>query len=42
MPFPRAKANAYEYGIHVPLAVRWGAIKFSEAVPWMILSASWT
>ena len=24
MPFPRAKANAYEYGIHMPLAVRWG------------------
>lgn len=24
MAFPRAKANAYEYGIHVPLAVRWG------------------
>lgn len=23
MPFPRAKANAYEYGIHVPLAVAW-------------------
>lgn len=25
MPFPRAKANCYEYGIHVPLAMRWGA-----------------
>lgn len=24
MPFPRAKANLYEYGFHVPLAVRWG------------------
>ncbi|GAB4000840.1 sulfatase [Spirosoma daeguense] len=24
MPFPRAKANAYEYGIHMPLAIRWG------------------
>ncbi len=23
MPFPRAKANLYEYGTHVPLAVRW-------------------
>ena len=23
MPFPRAKANAYEYGIHVPLAIRY-------------------
>lgn len=25
MPFPRSKANCYEYGIHVPLAIRWGA-----------------
>ena len=25
MAFPRAKANAYEYGIHVPLAVMWPA-----------------
>ena len=25
MAFPRAKANAYEYGIHVPMAIRWGA-----------------
>lgn len=24
MPFPRAKANCYEYGIHVPMAIRWG------------------
>ena len=24
MPFPAAKANCYEYGIHVPLAIRWG------------------
>ena len=23
MPMPRAKANGYEYGIHVPLAIRW-------------------
>ncbi len=25
MPFPRAKANCYEYGFHVPLAIRWSA-----------------
>lgn len=25
MPFPRAKANVYEYGIHMPLAIRWGS-----------------
>jgi N-sulfoglucosamine sulfohydrolase len=24
MPFPRAKANLYEYGFHEPLAIRWG------------------
>ncbi|HYW96061.1 MAG TPA: sulfatase [Bacteroidales bacterium] len=24
MPFPRAKANLYEYGAHLPLAVYWG------------------
>jgi N-sulfoglucosamine sulfohydrolase len=24
MPFPRAKANLYEDGLHVPLAIRWG------------------
>ncbi|UCH11802.1 MAG: sulfatase [Fidelibacterota bacterium] len=24
MPFPRAKANLYEYGTHMPLAIRWG------------------
>lgn len=24
MPFPRAKANLYEDGVHVPLAMRWG------------------
>lgn len=23
MPFPRAKANCYEYGVHVPLAIAW-------------------
>lgn len=25
MPFPRAKSTNYDYGTHVPLAVRWGA-----------------
>lgn len=25
MSFPRAKANCYEYGAHVPLAICWGA-----------------
>lgn len=25
MPFPRAKATVYEIGMHVPLAIRWGA-----------------
>ena len=25
MAFPRAKGNLYEYGVHMPLAVRWGA-----------------
>jgi N-sulfoglucosamine sulfohydrolase len=24
MAFPRAKASVYEYGFHVPLAIRWG------------------
>ncbi len=24
MPFPRCKANLYEMGVHVPLAIRWG------------------
>lgn len=26
MPFPRAKANCFEYGIHMPLAIRWGSV----------------
>ena len=25
MAFPRAKGNLYEYGAHMPLAIRWGA-----------------
>ena len=31
MAFPGAKATLYEYGIHVPLAIRWGnGIKSGE------------
>lgn len=26
MPFPRAKANCYEYGVHMPMAMRWGDV----------------
>jgi len=25
MPFPRAKATVYNYGVHMPLAIRWGS-----------------
>jgi uncharacterized sulfatase len=25
MPFPRAKVNCYDHGVHMPLAIRWGA-----------------
>ncbi len=25
MPFPAAKSNLYEYGTHMPLAIRWGS-----------------
>jgi len=33
MPFPRAKANLYEQGTHVPLAIRWGdKVKGGRAV----------
>ena len=32
MAFPRAKANCYEYGIHMPLAIRWGAAKHGRQV----------
>jgi len=35
MPFPRAKANNYDYGARVPLAIRWGA----EVQPGQISSA---
>ena len=27
MPFPRVKGQIYEHGFHLPMAVRWGAIK---------------
>lgn len=45
MPLPRAKANGYEYGIHVPLAIRWdkGAVKgavINEPVGFVDLSAT--
>ncbi len=26
MPFPRAKVNLYDWGTHMPLAIRWGGI----------------
>lgn len=33
MPFPRAKATLYEYGTHMPLAIRWPAgLKLNGAV----------
>jgi uncharacterized sulfatase len=28
MPFPRAKSNLYNYGTHMPLAIRWGKAKY--------------
>jgi len=40
MPFPRAKANCYEYGIHVPLAIRWGPAP-PAAAAWTTWWASW-
>jgi uncharacterized sulfatase len=37
MPFPRAKANLYEYGIHMPLAISWPkVIRTHRAVDDMI------
>lgn len=43
MPMPRAKANGYDYGIHVPLAIRWGkgaGTAIDESVGFVDLSAT--
>ena len=32
MPFPRVKGQIYEYGFHLPLAVRWGGMKAGRKV----------
>ena len=45
MPMPRAKANGYEFGIHVPLSIRWGKSKrkgeiIDEPVGFVDLSAT--
>ena len=32
MPMPRAKANGYDYGIHVPLAIRWGKARRGQVI----------
>jgi len=32
MPFPRVKGQIYEYGFHLPLAVRWGGIEGGRTV----------
>lgn len=32
MPFPRAKANGYEYGIHVPMAIGFGGVPAGRTV----------
>ncbi len=45
MPMPRAKANGYDYGIHVPLAIRWGkkraeGVVISTPVGFVDLSAT--
>ena len=47
MPMPRAKANGYDYGIHVPLAIRWGQTRgqgrvINEPVGFVDLSATVT
>ncbi|MCC6489976.1 MAG: sulfatase [Candidatus Hydrogenedentes bacterium] len=39
MPFPKAKANVYEYGTHVPLAMRWpGGIRANTTTDSLISS----
>ncbi len=45
MPFPRAKSNLYEYGFHMPLAIRWGAVapggrKVDDLIGFVDLSAT--
>lgn len=45
MPFPRAKANCYEFGIHMPLAVAWpkqvpGERKVDDLVGFVDLTAT--
>ena len=45
MPLPRAKATGYDYGIHVPLVIGWGAsdnqgVSVSEPVGFVDLSAT--
>ncbi|MDP6447706.1 MAG: sulfatase, partial [Pirellulaceae bacterium] len=32
IPIPRAKANCYEWGIHMPLAIRWGQARAGRTV----------
>ena len=50
MPFPRCKSNLYDYGVRVPLAVRWGArvpagrrvtdfVSFSDLAPTFLEAA---
>lgn len=45
MPFPRAKANCYEFGIHMPLAIQWpqqfpGGRRLSDLVSFTDLTAT--
>ncbi len=45
MPFPRAKANCYEFGIHMPLAVCWkkeipGSRQWTDLVGFVDLTAT--